>query len=175
MAEPGKRPFWMHQLVEYILGGALVASGLQSPKPLVPSVLGGLIMLNAALTKGALGAFRAYDRKLHRVFDMVIIGACLVAVGQPWFDMDPGSRIVVLAIATVEIVVFFGSSYVEKARPPKQATAPKAAAPKAERQPIAPGVEKTGDTATDLGRTAGRVVGSGYRAIKKLGSSDDTK
>jgi hypothetical protein len=170
MAEPGKRPFWMHQLVEYILGGALVASGLQSPKPLVPSVLGGLIMLNAALTKGALGAFRAYDRTLHRVFDMVIIGACLLAVGQPWFDMDPGSRIVVLASATVEIVVFFGSSYTERTRPPKQ---PKA--PKGERQPIAPGVEKTGDTATDVGRTAGRVVGSGYRAVKKLTSSDDPK
>ena len=32
----GKRPFWMHQLVEYILGVALVASGTQSPEPLVP-------------------------------------------------------------------------------------------------------------------------------------------
>ena len=31
--EPGKRPFWMHQLVEYILGGAMVATGLQSPSP----------------------------------------------------------------------------------------------------------------------------------------------
>jgi hypothetical protein len=168
MGEPGKRPFWMHQIVEYILGGALVASGLQSPKPLVPAVLGGLIMLNAALTKGALGAFRAYDRRLHRFFDIVIISVSLLAVGQPWFDMDPAARIVVLAITTVQIVVFFGSSYMERTRAPR---APKA--PKGERQPIAPGVQKTGDTATDIGRTAGRVVGSGYRAMKKLASSDD--
>jgi len=161
MAEPGKRPFWMHQLVEYILGGALVASGLQSPQPLVPSVLGGLVMLNAALTKGALGAFRAYDRRLHRVLDLVIIALSLVAVGQPWISMDGGSRVVVLAITIVLGVVFLGSSFTER---PKAAAAP--------RQPIAPGVKKTGDTSTDIGRTAGRVVGSGYKALKKLRSTD---
>ena len=58
MAMPTKRPFWMHQIVEYILGGALVASGLQSPTPAVPSVLGGIVMLHAAITMGPVGAFR---------------------------------------------------------------------------------------------------------------------
>ena len=92
MAEAGKRPFWMHQIVEYILGGALVASGMQSVTPLVPAVLGGLIMLNAALTKSAIGAFRAYGRNVHRIIDIVIICLCLVAVGQPWIELDPGAR-----------------------------------------------------------------------------------
>lgn len=156
MAEAGKRPFWMHQLVEYILGGALVAAGVQSPTPLVPAVLGGLVMLNAALTKGALGAFRAYDRRMHRVLDIGIIVLSLVAVGQPWISIDNGTRAVILAITTVQIVVFFGSSYVERKRTPI----------------LAPG-EKSGDRSTDLGRSAGRVVGSGVNAMRKLTKTDD--
>lgn len=157
MAEAGKRPFWMHQLVEYILGGALVASGMQSVTPLVPAVLGGLIMLNAALTKGALGAFRAYDRRLHRTLDIGIIMLSLVAVGQPWIEVDAGTRIVILAVTTVQIVVFFGSSYAERQRK---------AAPAA-------GAGSTGDRSTDLGRSAGRIAGSGVNAVRKLIKTDD--
>ena len=160
MAEAGKRPFWMHQIVEYILGGALVASGMQSVTPLVPAVLGGLIMLNAALTKGALGAFRAYGRALHRTFDIVIIGLSLVAVGQPWLEVDAGTRIIILAITTVQIVVFFGSSYAERQR--KVAAAPGAA-----------DAGKTGDRSTDLGRSAGRIAGSGVNAVRKLIKTDE--
>jgi hypothetical protein len=160
MAEAGKRPFWMHQIVEYILGGALVASGMQSVTPLVPAVLGGLIMLNAALTKGALGAFRAYGRSLHRTFDIGIIILSLVAVGQPWLEVDAGTRIIILAITTVQIVVFFGSSYAERQR--KVAPAGGAG-----------GAGKTGDRSTDLGRSAGRIAGSGVNAVRKLINTDD--
>jgi hypothetical protein len=39
MARPdstrAKRPFWMHQLVEYVLGIVLIAQGLQSPTPAI--------------------------------------------------------------------------------------------------------------------------------------------
>ena len=160
MAEAGKRPFWMHQIVEYILGGALVASGMQSVTPHVPAVLGGLIMLHAALTKGALGAFRAYDRRLHRTFDIVIIGLSLVAVGQPWLEVDAGTRIIILAITTVQIVVFFGSSYAERQR--KVAPAPGTG-----------DAGKTGDRSTDLGRSAGRIAGSGVNAVRKLIKTDE--
>jgi len=161
MAEAGKRPFWMHQLVEYILGGALVASGMQSVTPLVPAVLGGLIMLNAALTKGALGAFRAYDRRLHRTLDIGIIMLSLVAVGQPWIEVDAGTRIVILAVTTVQIVVFFGSSYAERQRKATPAAGSGA------------GAGSTGDRSTDLGRSAGRIAGSGVNAVRKLINTDD--
>jgi hypothetical protein len=161
MAEPGKRPFWMHQLVEYILGGAMAYSGLMSPTPMVPAVLGGLIILNAALTKSVIGAFRAYGRNVHRVIDIVIISLCLVAVGQPWIELDSGARVVILAITTVLVVVFFGSSFTEREKKPK--------GPK---QPI---VEASGDRSTDLGRTAGRVVGSGVNVVKKMTGSGENK
>jgi hypothetical protein len=151
MAEAGKRPFWMHQLVEYILGGALVASGLQSPTPLVPAALGGLIMLHSAITRGALAAFRVIDRRLHRSLDPVVIGLCVVGALQPWISVDNGTRIIILGIAAVHLVVFLGSSFEERTKAPKQAAAPKG-----------------GDRSTDIGRTAGRVVGSGVNAVRKM-------
>jgi hypothetical protein len=151
MAEAGKRPFWMHQLVEYILGGALVASGLQSPTPLVPAALGGLIMLHSAITKGALAAFRVIDRKLHRSLDPVVMAVCAVGALQPWISVDNGTRVIILGITAVHLVVFFGSSFQERTKAPKQAPA-----------------AKGDDRSTDIGRTAGRVVGSGVNAVRKM-------
>ena len=155
----GKRPFWMHQLVEYILGGALVYSGLMSPEPTVPAVCGGLIVLNAALTKGALGAFRAYGRRIHQLLDYVVIAFGVVAALQPWVSVDNGSRAVILAVLVVEVVVVLGSNFAERQK------APKPAAGKA--------VPPSGDRSTDLGRTAGRVVGNGVNVVRKLRSNDD--
>lgn len=155
----GKRPFWMHQLVEYILGGALVYSGLMSPEPTVPAVCGGLIVLNAALTKGALGAFRAYGRRIHQLLDYVVIAFGVVAALQPWVSVDNGSRAVILAVLVVEVVVVLGSNFAERQKTPKPATGPM--------------VPPSGDRSTDLGRTAGRVVGSGVNAVRKLRSGDD--
>jgi hypothetical protein len=143
----------MHQLVEYILGVALVASGAQSPTPAVPAVLGGIILLNAALTKGALGAFRAYGRKVHRLLDPIVMLVCIAGAVQPWISVEPSTRAVVLAIAAVHFVVFLGSSFHE--RPPKGAR-----------------VKPTGDRSTELGKSAGRVVGSGVKTARRMFSGD---
>ena len=180
MAESGKRPFWMHQLVEYILGGAMAYSGLMSPTPIVPAVCGGLIILNAALTKSPLGAFRAYGRNMHRIFDIAIIMICLASVGQPWIEMDSGTRVVMLSITTVHIVVFFGSSFAERAaKPPKAAQSAARSAAQSAAQPPPPAAQQapivtpSGDRSTDFGRTAGRVVGSGVNALRKLTGSGE--
>ena len=103
MAGTTKRPFWMHQLVEYILGGAMVAAGLQSPTPLVPSVVGAVIMLNAAITIGPMGAFRVISRGVHRVFDVAVIALEVVAGFQPWIDLESGTRFIVVGIALVHV------------------------------------------------------------------------
>jgi hypothetical protein len=158
MARP-KRPFWMHQLVEYILGGMLVASGLQSHTPIVPSVLGGAILLNAAVTKGALSAFRGYGRRMHSIIDPVIIMAAFIMVVQPWISIANPTRLVIIAVAMVHLVVYLGSSFVERQKAPK-----------------APPVASSGpaDRSTEIGRTAGRVVGSGVNTVRKwLPKSDD--
>jgi len=161
----GKRPFWMHQLVEYILGGALVASGLQSPTPLVPAVLGGVIMMHAAITKGALAAFRVIDRRLHRVLDPFVIGLCAVAALQPWVSVESGARAIVLGIAVVHLVVFFGSSFTERTKAPKPASKGSSGAGTSGGSSAPP---PGADRSTDMGRTAGRVVGAGVNAVRKM-------
>jgi len=160
----GKRPFWMHQLVEYILGGALVASGLQSPTPLVPAVLGGVIMMHAAITKGALAAFRVIDRRVHRVLDPFVIGLCVVGALQPWLSVESSTRAIVLGIAVVHLVVFFGSSFTEKTKSPKSAAKPAGGSGAAGASAPPPGADRS----TDMGRTAGRVVGAGVNAVRKM-------
>lgn len=150
MGERGKRPFWMHQLVEYILGGALVAIGVQSPSPMVPSVLGAAVMFYSAATKGALSAFRVLDRRVHRWMDGVVIVILIAAAVQPWISIDNGTRLIIGGVAAVYTVVWLGSSFEE--RPGRIARARAAAS----------GVDRS----TEFGRKAGRVVGNGVNMAK---------
>lgn len=153
MAATSKRPFWMHQLVEYILGGALIASGLQSPTPLVPAVVGGLVMLHAALTIGPLGAFRVIGRRTHRVIDVVIISIEFLAVVQPWIELDNGTRIIIAGIASVHLFVWWNTNFAER---PKS-------------QPMT----GEGGRSAEVGRFAGRLVGNGVNAVRRPRTEDD--
>ena len=93
MAVTSKRPFWMHQLVEYILGGSMIAAGLHSPTPRYPPSIGVIVMLHAAITVAPLGAFRVISRKVHRFVDIAVIGFEVVAGVQPWIDLDSGTPV----------------------------------------------------------------------------------
>jgi hypothetical protein len=147
MALPSKRPFWMHQLVEYILGGALVASGLQSPTPAVPSVLGGIVMLHAALTVGPAGAFRVLKRRLHQVIDVLVIAVELVAGVQPWIDLASATRIIIVGIALVHLFVWWQTNFAERVKTLSVST--------------------EGGRSTEVGRIAGRLVGNGVNAVRR--------
>jgi hypothetical protein len=152
MGETTKRPFWMHQLVEYILGGAMIAAGLQSPTPVVPSVVGGIVMLHAAMTIGPLGAFRVIGRRVHRVVDIGVIALEVAAGAQPWIDIDSGTRFVVVGIALVHLFVWWNSSF---------ATRTKSSSVSAE-----------GGRSTEIGRIAGRLVGNGVNAVRRPRGDD---
>ena len=108
------RPFWLHQVAEYLIGLALVAMGLQSPDPLVPTVAGGLIVINAAMVDGPLGAFRAVSRRTHRTIDLVLIIGLVVAAVLPW-GVDNASRIMMLIVAAVLAVVWWNSAFTRRA------------------------------------------------------------
>ena len=86
-----RRPFWTHQLIEYLLGIGLISAAVQMPQPAVPAVLGLVIILNAAITKGAAGAFRWTSKRVHRQLDVVVM-ALLVGVAFVlwfvWFHTD---------------------------------------------------------------------------------------
>jgi len=101
MAASSKRPFWMHQLVEYILGGSMIAAGLHSPTPAVPAVIGVIVMLHAAITVAPLGAFRVLSRKVHRFGDIAVIGLEVAAGAQPWINLDSTTRFLIIGIAVV--------------------------------------------------------------------------
>lgn len=147
MAASGKRPFWMHQLVEYILGGTLIAAGLQSATPVLPSVIGGVVMLHSAMTIGPIGAFRVLPRRLHRIIDVgVLAGEALVAV-QPWVDLDSGTRAIVGCIAFVHVFVWWQTNYAERVKGPR--------------------VSGEGGRSTEVGRIAGRLVGNGVNAVRR--------
>ncbi len=152
MPVTSKRPFWMHQVVEYILGGAMVAIGLQSPTPLVPSVVGAVIMLHAAITSGPLGAFRVINRAVHRVVDVVVISFELLAAVQPWVSLESATRFVMICIAVVHLFVWWNSSF---------ATRKKTA-----------GISAEGGRSTEIGRIAGRLVGNGVNAVRRPRGDD---
>jgi hypothetical protein len=152
MAASTKRPFWMHQLVEYILGGSLVAAGLQSPTPLMPSLAGGIVLLHAAITRGPLGAFGVIGRRTHRVIDVAVIALQVLAAVQPWITIDSGTRGIVACIAAVHIFVWWQSNFSERTK--------------------APPVSAEGGRSTEIGRIAGRLVGNGVNAVRRQRGDD---
>jgi len=182
--QAGKRPFWAHQLVEYILGLALVASGLQSPTPIVPAALGGLLLLYAGATRGALAAFRLIHRRVHRVVDPVLVVVQVAAALQPWISVDNATRIVMIGIAFVHLVVWLGSSFAVKEKKPAASPrqAPSAKAPGTEpgagpeTEPgTRPGTQAEGDRSTEFGRSAGRLAAKGVRAVRTAKAKRESK
>ena len=151
MAVTSKRPFWMHQVVEYILGGAMVASGLQSPTPVVPSVVGAVIMLHAAITIGPLGAFRVINRAVHRVVDVVVIAVEVLAAVQPWISLESATRMIMIGIALVHLFVW-NSSFATRTK----------ASP----------ISAKGGRSTEIGRIAGRLVGNGVNVVRRPRGDD---
>jgi hypothetical protein len=155
-----KRPFWIHQFAEYILGLILVAQGLQSPAPLGPSLAGGLVVLNAAIVRGApLSAFRLVSRTVHRVLDLVVLAFIVVLIVQPWMEVIAGDRLIMAGIVVMMSFVWLNSNFTEKrSKQPAQPTQPARTAQPA--QPAGGG---------DIGRKAGRLVGNGINAAKRYG------
>ena len=143
------RPFWLHQCAEYLIGLVLVAMGLQSIEPAVPTVAGGLVILNAALVDGPLGAFRLFSRRAHRVVDVVVIVALALGAVLPFVDVDSASRVLLAGGAVVLAVVWWNSAF-ETRR--SRATA-RAAVPQADRTQA-------------IGRGAGRVAGNIAKAVR---------
>jgi hypothetical protein len=146
------RPFWLHQAAEYLVGLVIVAMALQTPKPTVPVLAGALVLLNAALVDGPLGAWRLFDRRAHRIADLVVIGVLLVLAAIPVLDIDATGR-ALLAVAAVVLGVVWWNSAFESRASRRQMAAAREAAPKADRSEA-------------IGRGAGRLAGNVAKAIR---------
>ena len=141
-----KRPFWMHQLVEYILGIALISQGVQSPKPLIPSVFGLLIMINASAVAGPLSAFRAIPRRVHRVTDFVLAAAMVVGAVVLNSQLESGTQLMLVGIGLAMGFIAWRTNYTER---PKRA-------------PITPD-----GRSDEIGRIAGRVAAGGVKLYRR--------
>jgi hypothetical protein len=148
-----QRPFWMHQIVEYILGIALIMTAVQQPKPAIPAAMGVVVVLNAAVAIGPAGAFRLVPRPLHKKLDLVVIGMLLVGTFQPWLGIDVSGRMILFAIGVVMFFIWFHSDFTERADRQATKAARKAASGPADSEQI--------------GKTAGRYVGHGVNSLKR--------
>ena len=164
-----RRPFWMHQIVEYIIGISLVAAAVQQLQPKVPAVLGLIIILNAAVAKGAAGVFRLVGKRLHRLFDLVVIGLLVAGAVQPWFSIDNVGRFMLGGFAFVMFFVWFHTDFTERIpraqRPVAPKTPPVAATATARTESSHKPADKV--TSEDIGRGAGRLVGGGVNSLKR--------
>lgn len=147
--EGAQRPFWMHQIVEYLIGVVLISVSIQLPNPALPAVLGLLVMLNAAITRGGAGAFALIGRRLHRVLDVVLMLLLVAMAVQPWIESDSTGRIVLPAIAFVLFFVWLNTDFSDRVtrRERKAASGSR--------------------SSEELGRRAGRVVGQGVNAARR--------
>lgn len=153
MGERALRPFWIHQLVEYIIGLALIGQGMQDPDPLIPVAAGVLVLVNAAAVRGPMGAFKFIGRSVHRWLDVVVGAAIAGGALQPWVEVEFTGRGLMLIMLLPLGFLWFYTDWAERPGR-KERRAARAAG--------------TGD---QLGRSAGRLAGTAYaagrRAIKK--------
>jgi hypothetical protein len=139
------RPFWLHQAAEYLIGLVLVAMGLQSLDPFIPTLAGGLVILNAAVVDGPLGAFRLFSRRAHRIADLVVIGVLAVLALLPWIDLENANRILLAVCAVILGFVWWNSAF--------------------ERRPTRSAGQSV-DRSEAIGRSAGRAVGGIARYVR---------
>ncbi|MEO6125128.1 MAG: hypothetical protein ABIR32_15600 [Ilumatobacteraceae bacterium] len=181
MTQPGKRAFWMHQAAEYMIAGAFVASGLQSPKPMLPTLMGGLIMINTACSKGPLAAFRVFGKRMHRLLDATLILLTIAVAAQPIVEIDNGTRGIMVLLAGAMAVIWLQSDFTERPpkvrKPPKRTAADVAAGRDA--APVAsvarPVSQPDGSTADTIGRHAGRLAGKGVNIYRSRKSAQQDK
>ncbi|WP_420451225.1 hypothetical protein [Ilumatobacter sp.] len=144
------RPFWMHQIVEYIIGAVFISTGFGSATPAIPAALGAIVMVNAAIAIGPGGAFRLVHRKVHRVLDVVVIALIAIATFQPVVSIDGNTRILMGLLGFVLCFVWWNTDFATK--PERTARRRGRARPDSE----------------EVGRSAGRTAADGYLAAKRL-------
>jgi hypothetical protein len=152
-----QRPFWIHQLVEYLIGMMLIGFAFRSLEPAVPAVMGIVIILNAAVAIGGAGAFRLIPRKLHKKLDVVVMLLLLAAAFQPWISVDNTSRLLLGALSFVLWFIWFHTDFTTRAE--RKADTPRA-------------------TSEEIGRTAGRMIGNGVNSVRatwKAMTADDRR
>ena len=152
-----QRPFWMHQIVEYVLGVALIMTAVQQPEPAIPAMMGLLVLLNTSVAIGAAGAFRLVPRRVHKQLDLVVIGLLFFMAVQPFWSIDSTGRMIMAAIGVVMFFIWFHSDFTT----PATRQADRKSRATARREAAGPLDSET------VGKSAGRIVGEGVNSFKR--------
>lgn len=171
--EGAQRPFWMHQIVEYLIGIVLVGAAFQAPRPAVPAVMGILVIANTAIARGPASAYPLVGRKVHRWLDVLVMVLLVAAALQPVVDTDSSGRLMLFGIAFVMFFIWLNSDFTHKADRKKTKQAPKSVQEKPKAVQQASKAEKSQQRSRpgsdELGKKAGRAVGDGVNAAKRFG------
>jgi hypothetical protein len=167
------RPFWMHQVVEYVIGASFISAAIVSSTPIIPIVLGALILVNAAVAIGPAGAFRLVHRQVHRIFDLAIMGLIIFAAIQPVYEIERATRALMIALCMVMAFVWWNSDFAtsdeRKERRGARSSGVARSAGKAVSAKSSPGTDaKPRSDVEDAGRSAGRSAAQTYLAAKRL-------
>jgi hypothetical protein len=152
MGEHG-RPYWLHQVAEYIIGFILLlAVSRVDGDERVPLIIGGaLVLVNAAISGPPAGCLHLVPRRVHRWTDVGVIVA-LVALPVVFRDNAPSTVwIAMCGSAVVLAVIRLTTDY--RAPVPRK---------RVEQQPTDP--PKPASTA-NIARTAGKAVRVTPRAL----------
>src|SRR4051812_23400868 len=119
----GRVPFWIHQLVELLLGILLLVQGARTGEHTAVLVtLGGLLLLLALCSEGALAGWPWIGRRVPRVLDFV--AAAVLAVVPLFLGVDHVLPIVLLEISAAAMVwLALRTQWRPPARKPKRTTA----------------------------------------------------
>lgn len=176
------RPFWMHQVVEYVVGASFISAAIPSSTPVIPIVLGVLVLVNAAVAIGPAGAFRLVHRQVHRIFDVAIMGLILLAAIQPIYAVQGATRALMIALGLVMAFVWWNSDFStrderKERRGSRSAGAARTAGRAVRSKTTADDDATSRPDAEEAGRNAGRSAAQTYLAAKRLKKAmvDDRK
>lgn len=167
------RPFWMHQVVEYVIGASFISAAIPSSTPIIPIVLGVVVLVNAAVGIGPAGAFRLVHRQVHRVFDLAIMGLILLAAIQPVYEVQSATRALMMALGLVMAFIWWNTDFATRDERKERRGSRSSGAARSAGQAVSAKTNPKSETKQQpdgdaAGRSAGRSAAQTYLAAKRL-------
>lgn len=103
-----------HQTGDYLVAALLLLSLARAEVPAWPLVIGVVGLVNAAMTRGPLAAYRRIPMSLHGIVDVGLVVACLV--GAVAVRSHTTDAVVLVCAAVLEATVVWLSRAVDRAK-----------------------------------------------------------
>lgn len=103
-----RQHLWLVQLMEYAIGFAIAWAASRANEPLVPAIVAGAVICNAAIVKAPLSAFRVTGPQVHRMIGIVLAVAILAVAIFVDVDATTKALLVIGALAEGFVSVRFG-------------------------------------------------------------------